>query len=453
MNKYKLEIVLLFVFVCLSASTVSAQSISAEKRANIQTTAATKGLVAFWDFSHEEGKTWASYFDSEVVNRSFPVKLRRIGDSKSYTAGTWPYQDDDSQLMIDESGPFGKGIRFNKGNIYASVERKQFDKTPLDIHGKVPFTMIAWCKFVGKRHLVAGIWDEGGWERYSGRRQIALFGGMFQQKGIVVHISATGAASYPQSNHRYASTARVAAFDGQPFEDNQWVAMATCFDPDQGELSAYLNGKMTPIDYKEVVAQGVFQFEGKRPFNPYPFRYPIYSPHAFVIKYNGYNIKDDGIGEHRLSVDLDALTLLYEQEKPLPKEESFRILFDVKRKEKSLLGKAMEMEGVHLQKATIPLPVDIKCGDVVWTSLEKQQGREWKQVGTVIKRKIREGAPFTFGRALGLGSDALRGPEWGTMGLGAENIKYGSQIYIDGVAVFNRILSREELKKLSFGLK
>ena len=56
---------------------------------------------------------------------------------------------------------------------------------------------MAWVKFVGKRHLVAGIWDEGGWDKDGGRRPIALFGGLFGSKGVIGHISATGAASYP----------------------------------------------------------------------------------------------------------------------------------------------------------------------------------------------------------------------------------------------------------------
>jgi len=48
---------------------------------------------------------------------------------------------------------------------------------------------------------------------------------------------------------------------------------------------------------------------------------------------------------------------------------------------------------------------------------------------------ITEGAPFTFGRALGLGLDVLED---------------GSQLFVDGVAVFNRVLSENELKSLCF---
>ena len=44
---------------------------------------------------------------------------------------------------------------------------------------------------------------------------------------------------------------------------------------------------------------------------------------------------------------------------------------------------------------------------------------------------------FTLGRALGLGT---------------EEIAHGSQLYMDGVAVFCRVLAARELKQLSFNL-
>ena len=56
-------------------------------------------------------------------------------------------------------------------------------------------------------------------------------------------------------------------------------------------------------------------------------------------------------------------------------------------------------------------------------------------MGEAICYRLREGAPFTFGRALGLGN---------------EPIDHGTQLYIDGVAVFNRVLMPEELQTLAF---
>ena len=74
-------------------------------------------------------------------------------------------------------------------------------------------------------------------------------------------------------------------------------------------------------------------------------------------------------------------------------------------------------------------------GDEIITSLDYRKDGGWQRVGKEIRYRLREGAPFTFGRALGLGT---------------EPIDHGTQLYIDGVAVFNRVLSGNELSTLSF---
>ena len=122
--------------------------------------------------------------------------------------------------------------------------------------GRRPFTLIAWTKFVGKRHLVAGIWDEGGWDKYGGRRQIALFGGLFGSKSVIGHISATGASSYPQSTISGSQYARCRAIDGQGFANDQWVALAMTFEPDRDEVVVYTNGTATPTNTTDSCCQG-----------------------------------------------------------------------------------------------------------------------------------------------------------------------------------------------------
>ena len=82
--------------------------------------------------------------------------------------------------------------------------------------------------------MVAGIWDEGGWSKYAGSRQVALFAGLFNQKGTIAHVSATGAASFPQSSVSGSQYARLRAIDAQPFDNDQWVAMAATFNPEVG---------------------------------------------------------------------------------------------------------------------------------------------------------------------------------------------------------------------------
>jgi len=401
------------------------------------TVANTHGLVAFWDFVQTDGDSWTSYFDPDVSERSFPVHLKRVGDTSAYSPSDWPYLDDDSELVFDDSGPFGHAVRFNQGFIYGAVERKEFDRTLLDLHGRRPWTIIAWCKFIGERHMVAGIWDEGGWDAYAGRRQVALFAGLFNQKGVIAHVSATGAASYPQSAIPGAQYARLRAIDRRAFDNDQWIAMAATFDPERGEVVAYLNGAMTQHVLSDPVTEDVYRHESEQAANPFRFDYPIYSPRAFVVKFNGYDVDTSSVNEHRLYIELNAGDVTYDRdERTVTSTTAYRVFVDVLRDGESILASPLEMKGVHGHKAALPPGKTVREGDEISATLQARESDAWVQVGTNVRATVREGAPFTLGRALGLGSDELG---------------HGSQLFIDGVAVFNRVLSRDELEQLSFG--
>jgi hypothetical protein len=398
----------------------------------------TADLIAFWDFEHTVDDVWMSRFNEQASSRSFPLYLRQIGDDTNYSIVEWPHEAPEAKILVDSSGVLGSAVRFNQGYIYGAVPRDVFDESPLDLHGTRPFTLIAWVKFVGERHMVAGIWDEGGWQKYSGRRQAALFAGLFQQKGVIAHVSVTGAASYPQSGVDGAQYARIRAIDGEAFENEQWVAMAMTYDPDKREVRAFLNGEMTPLMLADPVSADVFQFTVTPSANPLAFEGPIYSPRSFVLKYNGYSLSATGISEHRLHVDLDQQTLTYEQEGSDGPNQTYRIMFDIERAGASLLGESVVMAGVDGKVLELEFRGTISVGDEIITTLEHLQDGEWTRTGTELRSKITLGAPFTFGRALGLDS---------------EEIEHGSQLFLDGVAVFSRVLSDEELERLSFAVE
>ncbi|MFZ5831390.1 MAG: hypothetical protein ACOY3P_14995 [Planctomycetota bacterium] len=424
---------LLCILWAVSSEALGADSTPAER---VATVAATKGLIAFWDFALTRDVAWTSYRDEAVVDRQYPVYLRRIGDPKSYDPDTWPYKDDDSRLRFDTSGPFGHALRCNKGYIFAEVPRSAFDRTPLDVHGREPFTLIAWIRFVGKRHLVAGIWDEGGWDKYGGRRQVALFGGLFGSQGVIAHISATGASSYPQSTARGSQYARARAIDGGEFTNGQWVALAMTFNPEKHEVVAYLDGQATASTIVDPVARDVFGESAPTASNPFHFPWPIYSPRSFVLKFNGYDIESSGVYEHWLEVDADQGTIRYDRSSPSVVRGEYRVQVDLDRDEKSLLETPLAFAAVSGATVRLPNGRRMAPGDTLVTRLEvRENNGDWRPVGSEIRYQIREGAPFTFGRALGLGT---------------EPIDHGSQIDIDGVAVFNRVLSEGELKSLSF---
>jgi hypothetical protein len=425
------RVVSLFTIV-LAASSVT---VGDETGQRATTVAKTKGLIAFWDFSLMQDGRWTSHHEDDVVTHGYPVVLRRIGDPKSYKPEEWPHTNEESKLVFDSSGPFGHAVRFNKGYIFAEVPRSEFDQSPLDIHGQQPFTLIAWVKFVGKRHLVAGIWDEGGWDKYGGRRQIALFGGLFGSKGVIGHISATGASSYPQSSASGSQYARCRAIDGRGFDNGQWIAMAMTFDPSTKMVTVYCDGEATPTQITDPVAKDVFKPDEPIPSNPYHFPWPIYSPRSFVLKFNGYDVESSGIHEHWIRVDTEKETVVYDRSGPKAKDDKtdYWVTGDVRRAGASILAAPVTFQATY--SVGLPVKAKIQPGDEIITSLDLRKDGGWHRVGKEIRYRLREGAPFTFGRALGLGN---------------EPIDHGTQLYIDGVAVFNRVLKPGELKMLAF---
>ena len=389
------------------------------------------GLISFWDFEHTQNDAWSSYAGRDT----FPVYLRQIGDENNYTLESWPYQDPSSSIQYDKGGPFGHAIRFHKGHIYGAIPRRSFTGTQLDIHGQQPFTLLAWIKFYGKRHLIAGIWDEGGWHKYAGRRQFALFAGLFNQLGVIGHISTTGAASYPQSEIPGSQYARIRAIDAAPFKDGEWVATAMSYDPSKKEVRAYLNGKMSTYFLTDPVAQDVFQFDTIKQANPLTFAGPIAGERVFTLKFNGYQFEQGGIAEHRVQVDLDGMLLTYQTEsKPGVDLIGYQVIFDIRNRDDHLLQQPIVLDHDKMESA-IDLSRPLTHQDTIFTKLLQKQNGQWVQVGSEIRKPIEEGAPFTFGRALGLAS---------------EEIDHGSELYIDGVAIFNRVLREAELSAISF---
>jgi hypothetical protein len=425
----------LCAFSFLLTATNAALASDAEQR--VQQVSVTAGLIAFWDFAHTQDGRWISYYDDDVVNHGYPIVLRRIGDPKQYEPEEWPHTDEESKLVFDSSGPFGHAVRFNKGYVFAEVPRSEFDRSPLDIHGRKPFTLIAWVKFVGKRHLVAGIWDEGGWDKYGGRRQIALFGGLFGSKGVIGHISATGASSYPQSTTSGSQYARCRAIDGRGFENGQWVAIAMTFDPTTEMVTVYSDGVTTPTQITDPVAKDVFKPQEPIASNPYHFSWPIFSPSSFVLKFNGYDVQSSGVYEHWLRVDTEKGTVAYNRSSPDPEKirQDYWVDIDVRRAGTTILTAPVAFQATRMNIVKLPLKEKMQPGDEIITSLDFRKDGGRHRVGKKIHYQLREGAPFTFGRALGLGN---------------EPIDHGTQLYIDGVAVFNRVLKPEELKALTF---
>lgn len=392
------------------------------------------GLVALWHFSAPKDGVWWSSFDKGSGAVAYPLYLRKIGDPKRYTLDSWCYDDEESGVRVDKTGPFGHALYFNKGYIYAESPRESFDKGALDLNGKMPFTMVAWVKFTGSRHMIAGIWDEGGWHKHRGRRQAALFAGLFGRAGVTAHISTTGASSYPQSDIEGSQYARERALDGADFKNDEWVCTAMTYDPVKGEVVAWLNGVATPLVLSDPVKGDVYK--GSEPFsaNPFLFAWRVYSPRRFTLKYTGYDVATSGVYEHWLEACGEQGEFVYGRRAAREVAERFKVKVSVKRGG----GERVEVEGVVEPGTRLRLPGGrgFGVGCEIVTALFREDGDEWVRVGGEIDYPVVEGAPFTLGRALGLGSD--------------ERIGQGSQLFVDGVAVFNRVLSAAEMRNITF---
>ena len=392
----------------------------------------TSGLIAFWNFESSNG---LPFENQAPQGPSYPIYLKQIGNAQEYTTASWPYEDARAKIDYDQSGPLGNAIRFNRGYIYGSVPRDSFEYTPLNLRGYKPFTMVAWIKYIGQRHMAAGIWDEGGWHKYAGRRQFALFAGLFNQKGVIAHISKTGAASYPQSNIPGSQYARIRAIDGAAFKNDEWICMAMSYHPEKQEVTAYLNGKATPLRLNDPVTQDVLNRNQEASANPLKFDGPVFSPELFVIKFHGYETKHGMIKEHSITVNLQDQQIKYQITPTSDIIPPVKIHFNLRRNSRTLLSEALNIDAIPGQWYHFKPMQELMYGDTLITSLAKFDSNQWNIVGDTIKKCYEVGAPFTFGRALGLAS---------------EELEHGSELYIDGVAVFNRVLTSAELQKISF---
>lgn len=387
------------------------------------------GLIAFWRFAPKQQIPWQSTYDPAAAEKSYPLYLRRAMDPKLYCAEDWPYQP----LLWDTTGPLGRAIRFQRGHVFAEVPRATFDRGALDIHGRMPFTMVAYVKYVGPRLLVAGVWDAGsndgtGWDRHAGRRQYAIFTNLFESQSTVAHLSATGASSYPQSTFPGSQFARIRAIDGDVLADGQWACVAMTFEPDTGALTAYLNGIAHPCFKTDPVERSVYHIKDEISANPVTFKHPIYHPLRFMMKFDGYDVQSTGVYEHRLDVNLFNRTITYEHDKQVNADTNgYDITIDVLRDDQSILDKPLHINAQHGNM--VSLPITPQTGDQIVAQLHLPT----QSVGHPIRKTVSGGAPFTIGRTT----------------VEYDTLEHGSDFFVDGVAVFNRVLRTDELRRLA----
>ena len=429
-----------FLFFSVAASSAFAQSTVKEK---IQRIKNAPGLIAFWDFRNIQlfngREALASYYDSTALTTSIPLFLRRLTDNRYYSLRDWPYLD--SPIQYDTTGPLGSGLFLDRGYVFAEAPRIYFDQTPLNINGHTSFSMIVWIKFNGQRHCIAGIWNEGTWEKYSGTRQYAMFGGLFEApQSVLFHISATGSASYPQSQIEGSQYARDRSIEPRNVPDHEWHALGVTYNHHTGQLTSYLDGFVTQSYFTDAVANSVYAFKATQQSNPAQFQLPIFHPRAFILKFAEYNPTTEK--EHWLHIDLINERATYG--KVLSGNDiksNYKVTIDVLRGAKSIFENGPIEMYVSDGDETITLPlIEYQNGDILVAQVfqKDKQGNFTRPLagdGVATQKVISEGAPFTVGRA---------------QGSELSKLSSGTSAWYDGIAIFNRELSSHEMKQLSF---
>lgn len=77
------------------------------------------------------------------------------------------------------------------------------------------------------------------------------------------------------------------------------------------------------------------------------------------------------------------------------------------RRGRSLLPKTIEHGAEPKSSFAMPAEVRMRPGGEIATSLSVRSDGPWCRVGDEVRYRLREGAPFTFGRALGLGNEPI----------------------------------------------
>lgn len=227
----------------------------------VSTVTRTPGLVAFWDFVKRE-PDGARRFTAHVADGAatdYPL------DAANYIKEYWGTgrEATDADFPQLGRGPFGNAIRIVKETDpdfrpFLSVPRGRLHGTPLDIKGEgKSVTVIAWAIRESGNHALAGIWHEGTdlKERATatiakverGQRQYALFAGLNKQGSACGHVSENGAGSFlnKYALHKCNSAGlspEVPADSTAGVLDQSWQCFAMTFDHETDELTGWLNG-------------------------------------------------------------------------------------------------------------------------------------------------------------------------------------------------------------------
>ena len=253
---------LLFLPVVFATQVSSAASAYDDRVATVMK---TPGCVAFWDFVKRESGGEHRFLAHVPARATNEFAL----DAANYVKDFWGMGREASyaDFPLMGRGPFGQAIRIcNETNAtfrpFLYVPRVRLQDASIDIKGAgKSVSVVVWAIRESGNHALAGIWHEVTDLKQDsttnickverGQRQYALFAGLNKEGSACGHVSENGAGSflsrYAQHKCNSGDVSPVVPADSpDKVLDASWQCFAMTFDHQHHELTGWLNGKATP---------------------------------------------------------------------------------------------------------------------------------------------------------------------------------------------------------------
>jgi len=382
------------------------------------------GLVALWDFVHRRD-SWQTHNPFVSIPGDSGGSVYEL-EPRNISLDFWhqgpPATFADFKLL--GRGPFGQAVRFDDPVSHAqlpvlAVPRKHLHDSPLDIKGKgKSVTLVVWLLYEKGNHAIAGMWHEGTVTpkreppvvQEPGKRQFGLFAGLQANKGgIGAHISENGGSSFGDiyARHLASNPTKMKKInpDTKPADsDSYWNAVGMVFNNEEDRVTAYVNGLAEEVWVENPKDSRFFQ-------------------HAYNAWRQGQLADQEGIqpGE-----DVN-----------FPKDQFYRPpedkLLETRIIERTS-DRVVRLETYPFTKveAIYPVQPDGTLGQPLKRELVAVKSNPYYfGFDLYAPKSMEEGGPFTIGRVIHSNRHATL------------------SAWIGGVAVFDRALSDDEMKRLA----
>jgi hypothetical protein len=272
---------LLLPSLLLSCHMDAADPATREYARRVETVRGMPGFVALWDFVRRDPAT-GKFTAHQPDGTTHDFRLEPMNYVLDYWGQGRAATQDDFPLL--GRGPFAQAVQIRKEiddtfRPCLVVPRARLHGTGLDVKGpRRSVSMVAWVIRESGNHAVAGIWHEGTDIASSkgavtrvepGRRQYCIFAGLGAKSGAsAVHVSENGAKSF---GDKYARNLAVTpeliptAPADAPSEvlDAAWSAVGFVFDNAADTVTAYLNGQATEFWIEDPMNHNFFKWPAR----------------------------------------------------------------------------------------------------------------------------------------------------------------------------------------------